>query len=120
MKHATAELTGALLDAAVAKAEGLEFEIVPQKVWGDGSGITIVNAAPACYVGGMRGYFEPSTDWSVGGPLLERHWQAIRIELECMLGEAWPRSIQMVSPNTLPLFMRALVAAKLGPEVELP
>lgn len=32
MKHKTSELSGALLDAAVALAEGFEFKITPYRV----------------------------------------------------------------------------------------
>jgi hypothetical protein len=41
------ELTGAELDYWVARVEGMDAEIVPQRVWGDGSGITIVSSAPS-------------------------------------------------------------------------
>jgi len=134
MKYKTSELTGALLDAAVALAEGF-----PQ-FWIDNES----DAAPAaCVLGPTRGQdsrFEwaPSTEWNQGGPIIERE----RIALVCSRprhgtndGQYWDAyfngnytgpdgqvdSDDMVSEGPTPLIaaMRAYVAHKLGDEVEL-
>jgi hypothetical protein len=58
------ELIGAELDAAVARALGM-----PAQIYEDGN----------CYAmqhGGCR-HFDPSTDWSQGGPIIEREWMTI-------------------------------------------
>lgn len=131
MKYKTSELTGALLDAAVAKAAGMSFEVVPQKVWGDGSGITIVSASPACMVN--HDYFEPSISWADGGPIIERD----RIAL-VGYGGTWDAAVSGFvatdfsissesgsageaedAPTALVAAMRAFVGAKLGAEVDL-
>lgn len=133
MKHKTAELTGALLDAAVAKAEGMPYTVVPEKVWG-GLGITFISSGPACSVG--LDYFEPSTNWAKGGPIIERE----RIQLESYKDSDAPASERryfwvavIYSPfwepvrkdahggGETPLIaaMRAYVASKLGDEVDL-
>lgn len=125
MNHKTADLTGALLDAAVAKAQGLEFEIHEQKVWGDGSGITIVHAEPACF--SAAGYYEPSSDWRAGGPIIEAHSISVIKDKDDGLWYAGPEYwIQggfdgeyATGPTPLIAAMRAFVAAKLGPEVDL-
>lgn len=131
MKHKTSELTGAMLDAAVAKANGMGFEIHHEKVWGDGCGVTIINQTPACWTG--AGYYEPSTDWRTGGPIIEREKIAV---IHCpagfTAGEEWEAYMGYVDPRRLDLdpadgegptpliaAMRAYVVSKLGDEVEL-
>lgn len=130
MKHKTAELTGALLDAAVALAEGQEPEIVPYRVSGD-FGITFVRDEPVCQIG--LAHFEPSTVWAHGGPIIERERIAVvedgagfdafvragyygpdgQVESPVKCGAS-------AGPTYLIAAMRAFVAAKLGEEVELP
>jgi hypothetical protein len=56
VKYKVSELEGALLDAAVARAEG------------DNSPISVTAAA------GGRTYWSPSTDWQYGGPIIERFY----------------------------------------------
>lgn len=121
MKYKTAELTGALLDAAVAKATGMPYELMPQKTWGDGFGITIVTPRPACFADGN--YFEPSTDWSKGGPLIERERISIRVDTR---GGNWVAffdgaraTSRQKGESALIAAMRAYVSHKLGEEVEL-
>ena len=101
MKIKTSELTGAALDWAVAKCE--RFPNVDR--WQS-------NDYP----------FKPSTDWSQGGPIIEREkiqtmyvdgvgpWSAITDGLHC------------AEFGTTPLIaaMRCYVASKLGDEVEVP
>ena len=93
----TNELTGVALDWAVAEAEGHDFP-----------------AADA-----FCGIFNPSTDWTQGGPIIER-------EEICMLAPVrglW-RSINMgrtqYGPTPLIAAMRCYVASKLGDEVDVP
>jgi len=126
MKYKTSELTGALLDAAVAKAVGLAYEIHADKVWGDGYGITIVNQSPACWTG--AGYYEPSTDWRTGGQIIDRekismivddgHTDAY-VRLMTNHGELAGSDGHGAGPTPLIAAMRAFVASKLGEEVEL-
>ena len=59
MKHKVSELEGALLDAAVAKAEGYELD-------SDGDNRTVRDN------GGAPSRWRPSTDWTQGGPIIER------------------------------------------------
>ena len=130
MKYLVSEIEGALLDAAVAQAEGLDYEIVPQKVWGDGSGITFVNATPACRV--RLNYFEPSSHWAHGGPIIEREKISLAFtDMEGMIGDQvgiglrWfsgcPRMRRSSIEGATPLVaaMRSFVAATFGDEVDL-
>ena len=110
----TAELTGAALDWAVAKCEGLE-------IYFDDGFVCLVgqpfDTAWRCW--------NPSTDWAQGGPIIERekiaitgtnfHWW------ECDNG--WYAHIgDRYSHGSTPLeaAMRCYVASKLGDEVEVP
>jgi hypothetical protein len=98
----TSELTGAALDWAVAKCEGVLMR------WERSTH----DEAPLEY--------SPSTDWVQGGPIIERekiqikenghgHWFA-------KIGKGkWLRG-----PTPLIAAMRCYVASKLGDEVELP
>jgi hypothetical protein len=105
----TAELTGAALDWAVAKCEGLTcfgHQLTENK-------LTIVLS------NGSYENFEPSCNWAQGGAIIERE----RIEL--VPDEIWNAYKQdQHIPNTgmTPLIaaMRCYVASKLGDQVEVP
>lgn len=123
MKHKTSELTGALLDAAVAKAQGLLPEIIPYRISGD-MGITFVRDEPVCQVG--VAHFEPSKAWSIGGPIIEREginpftyvYEGTTYWAAHMHGES-PAPGGFGEKSLLIAAMRAYVAHKLGDEVEL-
>lgn len=105
MKHKVSELNGALLDAAVAKAEGFEWRWSSDRT-------EVVDVA-------RRYTFAPSVRWSEGGPIIERE----RIMLSCF-PDGWRGYIKGVCdiPGPTPLIaaMRAYVAHRFGEEVELP
>jgi len=106
----TAELTGAALDWAVAKAEGNEVSIRNGCLW----------IPTECY----------STDWSQGGPIIEREELSIA-KVGRSLDDAmaphpdcWCAHIDgayaMYGPTPLIAAMRCYVTSKLGNEVEIP
>lgn len=106
MKHKVAELEGALLDAAVAMAEGLDADLV-------------------------RGGYAPSRRWHDGGPIIERERITVLAQVVVHSGvalnrvdETWEaeRGDGSRMPGQTPLIaaMRAYVASKFGDEVELP
>ena len=126
MKYLVGELEGALLDAAVAQAEGLDYEIVPQKVWGDGSGITFVNATSACRVG--LNYFEPSSQWAHGGPIIEKTLIEVAPEQTQDRETIWRAKKHdehglflpgLTGATPLEAAMRCVVFRALGPTVDL-
>jgi allantoicase len=111
MKHKTGDLTGALLDAAVAKAEDEFFseeDLMLQAKHG----------------------FAPSADWADGGPIIERE----RIELMNVQEGGDPHKWEAgfnydhgfftgpsgSGPTPLVAAMRAYVASKFGDKVDLP
>lgn len=106
MKIKVSELTGAALDWAVAKCEGLRT-----------------------YIEVVEG-FKPSTDWSQGGPIIEREkieWQWLpAADKAHQYGARKPslgglnRTFCMDGPTVLIAAMRCYVASKLGDEIELP
>jgi hypothetical protein len=121
------ELTGAQLDYWVAKANGMDAKIVPQRVYG-GYGITFVDGTPACQVG--IEYFDPSTNWAIGGPIIDQgrivveplHEVGEKPKWQCgvmsQYGFEGPESDCWMTGDTMLIAaMRALVAKKYGDEV---
>lgn len=123
MKHNVHDLEGALLDAAVAKAEGKRFDVFTGRM---------------CYVDGDD--WEPSRDWLIGGQIIEREritivahdagygdgpqWSAtpdpfssyidLPLPIPTYRGDPGSRG-----PTALIAAMRAYVASRFGDEVEL-
>jgi hypothetical protein len=95
----TSELTGTALDWAVAMAEnwaGADFKVKPY-----------------------------STDWSQGGPIIEREFITIINAAGDDVWSAYPIADDPVAhrrsgPTPLIAAMRCYVASKLGDEVEIP
>ena len=113
----TSDLTGAALDWAVAKCEGV---IVSQS---KGGWPVFVSKDYADLCGDTYGTytsFRPSTNWSQGGPIIERE----KIDLMYVAKDNdWIASRTMPWHHGLtPLIaaMRCYVASKLGDEVEIP
>jgi hypothetical protein len=110
----TAELIGPALDWAVAKAIDLEDETLDPLTW-------VETAHPS-------GCYSFSTDWSQGGPLIDKIggfelkvWLESTPETKC---EAHVHSYEgnwiVFGPTPLIAAMRCLVAAKLGDTVQVP
>lgn len=127
MKIKTSELKDKALDYVVAKIEsGIEPEYFNDCIWiTTGSFFTRVR----------RNVFEPSTNWSQGGPIIERE----RITISALFAQInppipdfdkneWGAYIPYgttergmgAGPTPLIAAMRSYVACKLGDEVEIP
>jgi hypothetical protein len=122
MKIKTSELTGAALDWAVAKCEGytehsyMRNAHIVRDVNGKVTGIQVPTNRQ--YI-----WYSPSTDWSQGGPIIERElinvvWLSIS---NCCASLSTPKvAIRACGPTPLISAMRCYVASKLGDEVEVP
>ena len=99
----TNELIDEALDWAVAKCEGYRLDLVPEDS------------------------YSPATDWSQGGPIIEREWLDItpwpnesdeELQWQCKQHD----SIDCVAFGPTPLIaaMRCYVASVLGDEIVLP
>ena len=142
MRYKVSNLKGALLDAAVAKAEGYAFELGVEDY---------PPRRPVCYVRDQlfeglhdSSAFDPSAEWHFGGKIIERE----RITIEAYhkphkgasANDGWPKnssgkwlaSLRWIVADDgyqegggefgdTPLIaaMRAYVASKFGEEVEL-
>jgi hypothetical protein len=119
--HKVSSMTGALLDAAVAKASGRSFTL-------EGFG-KLAQLAPQCWTddgefdeerGDRCALFSPSTSWADGGPIIERE----RIESRTT-ADGWEASTvalhdwSIEGATLLVAAMRAYVASRFGDEVEL-
>lgn len=109
MKIKTSELTGAALDWAVAKCEGLKDNDFGW--WWDN--------------------YKPSTNWAQGGPIIEREsigfTQGNEVCDDWVASYSWvvPRmeiddSVEGIGPTPLIAAMRCYVASRLGDVVDVP
>jgi hypothetical protein len=106
----TSKLTGAALDWAVAKCEGL---LLP-----DGGNLQIFNKQLRAHPAKLGTLYTPSIDWAQGGPIIEREGIAIGKSWEGW--KAFTETSGGEGPTPLIAAMRCYVASKLGDEVELP
>lgn len=106
MKIKTADLIGPALDWAVSKCEN--------------EGVTIINGQ--LETRWTEDGWKPSTDWSQGGPIIERE----KISTMWSLNNQWHACTgfsaqgHLLGPTPLIAAMRCYVASKLGDEVEIP
>lgn len=125
MKIKTKDLIGAQLDWAVAKCEGWECEFSDEV-----SGPWLIPADG--YLNDERPLsgFTPSTDWSIGGPIIEREEIGTRRNAPCSRGREWEASPSITAkgaggrwgygPTPLIAAMRCFCCSKFGDEVEVP
>lgn len=114
MKHDVRKLEGALLDAAVAKAEGKTFK---------------PNGGLAFNVGAQKWLeYSPSTSWVIAGPIIERERIIFDDPTEHPLDEGdWYAyvagkrlDVAAMGPTMLIAAMRAYVTSTFGDEVSIP
>ena len=102
----TNELTGAALDWAVAKCEGVLMR------WERSTH----DEPPLEY--------SPSTDWALGGPIIEREHISIEATRVGGLGDRWMAEdtghCTEFADAPLIAAMRCYVASKLGDEIDIP
>jgi len=102
----TAELTGAALDWAVAKCEGLTQYYEPDE---------------QCAFDDEGAAYEPSANWAQGGPIIEQEGICLVLN-QHRTWDAHKDNVNFFETGTTPLIaaMRCYVASKLGDEVEIP
>lgn len=121
-------LEGALLDAAVAKAEGLSFELRDDSELVCWALVPLPPHIPTLFPQQPAPYY-PSQLWGVGGPILDRERISL---LPCYLTPSplstfWAAASKsgdfpgenMWGRTALEAAMRKFVLNKLGPEVDL-
>ena len=115
----TNELTGAQLDWAVAKCEGIRVRYQP--------GFLTYSEIQVLADWDNALEYTPSTDWAQGGPIIERGGIAIRKygEFPETLWQADDWQFRFVNPKAsgptpLVAAMRCYVALKMGDEIEIP
>lgn len=142
----TADLIGPALDWAVAQvcvAEGsvsidpqdaqsrlpyVTFDAAGPWIWGAGReqrGTVNKETGKPWVFHGPGGRFEPSTDWGQGGPLIEEHqigldWNGVDGTAMWWLATHQDIAAPQIGDTPLIAACRAIVAAKLGDEVQVP
>ena len=130
MKIKTHELTGAALDWAVAQIEIAAWAEYDRRLHNDED----TGPRPSEYLGDYHfgSGWTPSTDWSQGGPIIEREihnlfkWNQIEPGPELWCGvhnRKTPEGIyalQADGPTPLVAAMRCFVSSRLGDEVDVP
>lgn len=105
----TSELTGAALDWAVAKCEGVDID-----KWGT----AWVKDPKQPH---FNEEFRPSTDWSQAGPIIEREGISVIQYPEKEWGaQRWGKQDNHYGLTLLISAMRCYVASKLGDDVDVP
>jgi hypothetical protein len=111
-RHNVAQLEGALLDAAVAKAEGIQHDAsaLPRAVF--------------VHHGADSRLYRPSTEWLDGGPIIERE---LIFFGELPIHQGGPEVMEARCGRTaergrghLQSAMRAFVVSRFGETVDLP
>lgn len=130
--YKTCELTGALLDAAVAKARGIPYQLVPTRYLRESH--CVAQCTLNSHVDGFP-VFAPSKRWEQGGPFLSSEQIAVQPAaigddshfgfMACIGG--WSHGDDCLEGDHiqegetyLEAAMRSLVASHLGETVELP
>lgn len=119
VKIKTNELIGPALDWAVAKCEGVKVEKFPE--------------SPSLFYGKGFDKYRPSTNWSQGGPIIERERLCVGYRHQpdpeyCPINDpvinCWARTTPghylFYGPTPLIAAMRCYVASELGDVVEIP
>lgn len=139
MKYRVSELEGALLDAAVAQIDPA-CEGITLARCDDGNFVGRDEEGEVCLVFttgrvvkdiGLQArnrfaiLYKPSSDWVTGGPIIERElMRSSHFVGQLSPEQPWhywmPDNVTGHGPTPLIAAMRAFVAARLGPEVELP
>ena len=135
IKVKTAELSGSALDWAVAVIEGHDVIVHAVGTYRYDKRGGIHCCKYGCTFGPRSltsdsGEYSPSTDWSQGGPLIEKYGIGVAkffepIDGPVMVGMEWAAlwiddSVRMDGPAPLIAACRAIVAAKLGAVVQVP
>lgn len=114
VKRKVSELSGAALDYAVAKAQGMKAII------------DLCSSERVCYLLGASGEkkvlpYRPSSDWGQGGEIISRERIAIDPYHDFPNWAAsGPVPKVFIGDTALIAAMRCFVASKLGAEVEIP
>lgn len=125
MKIKTADLIRPTLDWAVATIEGYVCQFDDEV-----SGPWLVPQEGFLHDEKPLSEFSPSTNWSQGGPIIEREELGLKRNAPCSQGREWEASPSITAkgaggkwdygPTPLLAAMRCFVASRLGDEVDIP
>ena len=119
----TSDLIGPALHWAVANIEGVRIETSTER------GYLVNLCEPITFWFNVDDIWDPSTDWSQGGPIIEREFIDVDFDEDehqrweaffSRYSEAYPGGVMCHGPTPLIAAMRCFVASKLGDEVDVP
>lgn len=128
------ELSGVALDWAVAEAVGLKTVVCsPGQYRHDIKGGIHCSTSYGCHFGAPSLFgidpneYSPSTDWSQGGPLIEKHNLSLLPQIGGAYYAQWAvpnmddyEEAELVAPSALLAICRAVVSKELGQAVQIP
>lgn len=109
----TSTLAGAALDWTVAQVEGIEVAIAEPHYGTDWR----------VYRPESGGKYSPSTDWAVGGPLIDKHVRQLKFYAGEYAETAWRGETcdgWGEGPTPLVAACRSILAAEVGDTVQVP
>ncbi len=124
MKIKVSDAAGPVLDWMVAKAEGLACRFQPHFI--------TLDTITYCADWDRAQEYAPSTDWSQGGPIIEReligfrdsggpgNWHASFDRMHLTFDGKAKQYHHQFGPTPLIAAMRCFVASRLGDEVDVP
>lgn len=111
----TSELTGAALDWAVAKADEERDVLFCQRQYGR----LLVRTPGNHETHDSEWPYAPSTDWSQGGPIIEREGLTVTHQQAQWMAQT-DDDLFACGPTPLIAAMRCYVASKLGDNIDIP
>lgn len=121
----TAELIGAALDWAVAKIEGVETLMMSPRKGEPKKPFALFGSLALALGGDGEQSYAPSACWHCGGPLIEKYKLDLGAPMESVNGPwnantEWGHPLGQKGETPLIAACRAIVAANLGDEVQIP
>lgn len=119
----TSDLIGPALDWAVAQIDGVKTLMMAPRKSEPKKPFALFGSLALSVGGDDESSYAPSTCWHCGGPLIEKHTIGVDLEREGLWVATppnWTAETIQYAPTPLIAACRAIVAANLGDQVDVP